>query len=117
MNTLLKLGANQNQLDTAAALLAPCRFDTNCNRSVQGTMNQMAGDLEHMLWYDDAKLEELSSYATAAWLADRPCTVKGQTGCIWPERAMLELLSQVGNQAPAKQNVIQLTDYLKSSSG
>lgn len=30
---------------------------------------------------------------------------------------MPELLSQIGNQVPAKQNVIQLKDYLKSSSG
>lgn len=36
MNTLLKLDTSQNQLDTAAALLAPCRFDTVCDRSVQG---------------------------------------------------------------------------------
>lgn len=70
MNTLLKLDAIQSQLDTAAGLLAPCHFDNNCDRSVQGTMNQMAGDIEHMLWYDDAKLEEIISYATAAWLAD-----------------------------------------------
>lgn len=111
MNTLLKLGAKQSQLDTAAALLAPCRFDTNCDRSVQGTMNQMAGDFEHMLWFEEARLEDICSYATGAWLADRPCTVKGQKDCIWPDRAMLALLNRVGDTAPTKQNVIQLADY------
>jgi len=64
MNTLLKLGASQDQLDCAAALLIPCHFDTECNRSVQGTMNQMAGDIEHMLWLDDAKLDDISSCAS-----------------------------------------------------
>jgi hypothetical protein len=94
MNTLLKLGANQLQLDTAVALLAPYRFDTNCNRSGQGTMNQMAGDIEHMLWYDSASIDETSSYRSGVWLAKRPCTMKGVKDRIWPHRAMLKLLSQ-----------------------
>lgn len=117
MNTLLKLGASQSQLDTAAALLAPCRFDTACDRSVQGTMNIMARDFEHMLWYDNAKLDEISSYSVAAWLADRPCTVKGHKDGVWPDRAMLTLLSQAVDPAPAKQTVIQLADYLSSRDG
>lgn len=106
MNTLLKLDASQSQLDTAAALLAPCRFDTHCDRSVQGTMNQMAGNFEHMLWFEEAKLEDICSYSTGAWLADRPCRVKGQKDCIWPDRAMLALLNRIGTTAPAQQNVI-----------
>lgn len=93
MNTLLKLGTNQTQLDTAATLQAPCRFDTDCNRSVQGTLNQMAGDIQHMLRFEAARLEDICSYRTGAWLADRPCTVKGQKDCIWPNKAMLALLS------------------------
>jgi hypothetical protein len=94
MNTLLKLDANQEQLDTAASLLAPCQFDTECNRSVQGTMNQMKGDIEHMLWYDNANIEDISAYKTGVWLADRPCTVKGMKDCVWPQKAMLALLTQ-----------------------
>lgn len=90
---------------------------TNCDRSVQGTMNQMAGDFERMLWFEEAKLEDICSYSTGAWLADRPCTVKGQKDCIWPDRAMLALLNRVGNTAPAKQNVVQLADYLSSRDG
>jgi hypothetical protein len=96
MNTLLKLGANQPQLDTATALLAPCRFDTDCNRSVQGTLNQMAGDIQHMLLFEQADLDAICSYRTGVWLANRPCTVKGQKDCIWPDKAMLALLNQVG---------------------
>ncbi len=117
MNTLLRLNASQSQLDAAASLLAPCCFDTNCDRSVQGTMNQMAGDFERMLWIEEARLEDICSYSTGAWLADRPCTVKGQKDCIWPDRAMLALLNRVGNTAPAKHNVVQLGDYLSSRDG
>lgn len=118
MNTLLKLGANQQQLDAAAALLAPCQFDTVCNRSVQGTMNQMAGDITHMLRFDNIDLEEISIYKTAAWLAHRPCNIKGLKDCIWPDKAMLALLSSSSsvaqeNSGATKQanNVIQLKDF------
>jgi len=95
MNTLLKLGANQQQLDSAAAHLTQLGFDAICDRSVQGTMNQMKGDIEHMLWYDNANVTELSGYRTGVWLSDRPCTVKGQKDCIWPQKAMFELLDEV----------------------
>lgn len=120
MNTLLKLDASQDQLDSAANLLAPCRFDTECNRSVQGTMNQMAGDIEHMLWFEEVRLDDINSYSTGAWLADRPCTVKGQKDCIWPERAMLALLNKAGGQIDQVQvadNVVRLADYLNSRDG
>ncbi|MEF3074901.1 hypothetical protein V2P20_07675 [Methylobacter sp. Wu1] len=111
MNTLLKLGANQTQMDSASALLAPCRFDTDCNRSVQGTMNQMAGDIEHMLRFDHTKLDDICSYRTGVWLADRPCTLKGQKDCIWPEKAMLALLTEAGrgvDSANVKNNIVHL---------
>ena len=93
MNTLLKLGANQQQLDTAISLLGELSFDTTCDRSVQGTMNQMKGDIEYMLRYENANVTDLSAYRTAVWLSDRPCTVKTQKKCIWPQKAMLALLS------------------------
>ncbi len=115
MNTLLKLDANQLQLDAVAVLLAPCQFDTDCNRSVQGTMNQAKGDLEHMLLYQNARLEDINSYRTGAWLADRPCTVKGVKVCVWPNKAMFELLLQVGSDKhPTEQhgNVVQHADVL-----
>lgn len=92
MNTLLKVGADDNHMKAAEKLLAPLFCDNECNRSVQGTMNQMAQDLGHMLIYDNASVADLSPYRTGAWLADRPCNAKGVRGCIWPGRAMLELL-------------------------
>jgi len=114
MNTLLKLGANQQQLDTAATLLAPGQFDTECNRSVQGTLNRMKGDMENMLWFDNAKLEEVSSYKVGVWLADRPCNVKGVKDCIWPKDAMLALLSPLEPHTPIAEhteNVAYMADY------
>jgi len=95
MNTLLKIGANQQQLDASAAHLSQLQFDSTCDRSVQGTMNQMKGDIENMLWYDNANVTELSGYRTGVWLSDRPCTVKGQKECIWPQKTMLALLEKV----------------------
>ena len=92
MNTLLKVGAEDRHMKAAEKLLAPLVCDNDCNRSVQGTLNQMGQDLSHMLDYDSASVTDLSPYRTSAWLADRPCTMKGVRDCIWPVRAMLELL-------------------------
>lgn len=92
MNTLLKACASQEQLDAAAAQLSGLCFDSDCDRSVQGTMNQMKGDLEHKLWYDRLDVQELLPYSTSVWLADRPCTVKGHKDCVWPIKAMFALL-------------------------
>ena len=92
MNTLLKIGADDAMMNRAAALLQSLCFDTVCNRSVQGTMNQMAGDIEHLLWFDGVKVQDVSPYRISAWLSDRPCSIKGQRDGVWPIRAMGELL-------------------------
>ncbi len=99
MNTLMKAGANETQMTAAANALGTLRFDNDCNRSVQGTMNQMAGDIENMLWYDNAELGDISAYRTGVWLADRPCTVKGVKDCVWPDKAMLALLDRIAESA------------------
>jgi len=94
MNTLLKVGADQRHMDAAEKMLAPLVCDNDCNRSVQGTLNQMGQDLGFMLEYDRASVMDLSPYKTGAWLAERPCNAKGVRDCIWPSRAMLELLAK-----------------------
>lgn len=102
VHTLLKCGANARQLDAVQEHVEPLQIDTDCNRSVQGTMNQMKGDFDHMLWYDNVNISELSASRAGVWLADRPCTVKGRKGCIWPMDAMLSLLDGLGaNKKPA----------------
>ncbi len=70
MNTLLKCGANDVQLEAAEQALRPLQVDTNCNRSVQGTLNRIKGDIEHLLWYDQANIADLSGYRLGAWLAN-----------------------------------------------
>lgn len=100
VKTLLKCGANARQLDAAHRHLAPLQVDTDCNRSVQGTMNQMKSDFDHMLWYDNVNISELLTSRAGMWLADRPCTVKGQKGCVWPMDAMLALLDRLGASSP-----------------
>ncbi len=92
MNTLLKVGADERHMNAAEKLLTPLFCDNDCNRSVQGTLNQMAQDLGHTLNYDNASVAELAPYRTSAWLAHRPCTMRGVRDCIWPDRAMLALL-------------------------
>lgn len=101
MNTLLKVGANEEQMQSAQNLLAPVYINKSNDRSVLGTLNQMKGDIEHMLWYDNAQVTECSPYKTAAWLADRPCSIKRRKegaaksakDCLWPIDDMLKLLS------------------------
>ncbi|SDS98783.1 hypothetical protein SAMN05216198_3342 [Halopseudomonas litoralis] len=92
MNTLLKGGASQAQLNAAARALAPLQCDMLRDRSVQGTLNQMKQDVEHMLWYDRVAIEHLGPYSTGAWLAERPCGVKGDKDYVWPMKEMLALL-------------------------
>jgi len=94
MNTLLKVGAEEQHMVAVEKLLAPLVCDNDCNRSVQGTLNQMGQEMAWMLEYDNISVEELASYRTSAWLAERPCNAKGVRGCIWPVRAMLELLEK-----------------------
>ncbi|WLQ14249.1 hypothetical protein O5O45_31515 [Hahella aquimaris] len=94
MNTLLKVGASEQALENAQRFLAPLVCDSVCNRSVQGTMNQMTQDLENRLWFDRSSVEDLLPYSTSAWLTERPCNVKGMKDCIWPTKAMLSLLEK-----------------------
>jgi hypothetical protein len=117
MNTLIKCGANEMQLDAIYRHLAPLQIDTDCNRSVQGTINHIKAEIENMLWYDGLDISDVSGARTGVWLADRPTSVKGQKEYIWPREAMLALLDgmAVGDKrvsqdddGPAVSNVIRL---------
>ncbi len=125
MNTLLKAGAQDELMQAAAKNLGPLQFDNECNRSVQGTMNQMAGDIEHTLMHNNFSLEDIGAYRTGAWLADRPCKIKGVKDHIRPDKAMLALLEELATglegdpeSAPKQdyeehQNVVSLDKYRK----
>jgi hypothetical protein len=104
MNTLLKCGATQEQLDTAAALLQPLAFVGGTDRSVLGTLNQLGQDIEHIIYFDALNVADMAGYAVSAWLADRPCNVKGQKDCIWPKDAFLELLDRLSGEVGLNTN-------------
>ncbi len=95
VNTLLKLGANNKKIQTAANALQALTFDNHCDRSVQGTMNRMAGDIEYMLKHDRASLEDISAYKTGAWVADQLCSEKGSKKYFRPKDAMFSLLDEI----------------------
>lgn len=93
MNTLLKTGADDALMARAHAVLGQLVCDSDCNRSVQGTLNQMGQDVGFYLASDDESVAEITGYRLGAWLADRPCRAKGVNDCIWPARAMRDLLN------------------------
>lgn len=92
MNTLLKCSATDNQLQAVADHLQPLKIDTDCDRSVQGTLNQMAQDLDPQIYYDHINVAEITGYRTSAWLASGPRTRKGHKDSLWPVREFLALV-------------------------
>lgn len=92
VNTLLKSGASEAQMDRATQLLQDACFDTITDRSVMGTLNRMAGDIEHLLWVDQAQIENVSEYKLGSWLADMVCGINKQKDWIQPNQAMAALL-------------------------
>jgi len=93
MNTLLKVGADDQIMQRAHNALSQLAFDIDCNRSVQGTVNRMAQDVAFLLRHDDNAIINLQPYSTSVWLAERPCSAKGVKDWIWPVKAMLNLLA------------------------
>ncbi|WP_322406338.1 hypothetical protein U0358_11255 [Idiomarina sp. PL1-037] len=98
MNTLLKCGANEAHLETADKYLRPLQVDSDCSRSVQGTLNRMRDEFEHQLYYDRLNIADMTGYNAGAWLADTPRSVKGQKTVLWPKDAMLTLLERLADQ-------------------
>lgn len=97
MNTLLKMGADEAVMERAHGMLGPLVCDRATDRSVQGTLNQMGQELEHILGFQNTPLTELSPYRISIRLAQPPRTVKGSKGCLWPIDAMFKLL---GGEVP-----------------
>lgn len=88
MNALLKIGANETQMQTVQTLFAPISINKYSDRSVQGTSNQVAVGVEHMLWLDNTNINDFTTYKTAAWLAERPV----KKDCIWIIESILSML-------------------------
>lgn len=92
LNTLMKCGASGEQMERAWAAVERLQIDTQCDRSVQGTLNQAGQDTEHAVNFNGVNVAEITGYQMGAWLAGRPCTVKGRKECIWPEQEFLALI-------------------------
>lgn len=97
MNVLLKCGADAVQLAAAQRYLQPLQVGARCDRSTLGTLNQMKGELEQLLWYERRSVSELNGYGAAAWLSESPRTVRGQQG-LWPRKEMLGLLTKLADE-------------------
>jgi hypothetical protein len=94
LNTLLRLGCETELIRKAADLLDALRFDTHTDRSVLATLNIAKGyDLDALLWQVPNVLD-LPPYSISARLCQRPIHLKGMrtSDCLWPDRAMQELL-------------------------
>jgi len=97
MSTLLELKADEAVLLRAQAMLGPLVCDRATDRSVLGTMNQAAQEIDHLLWFRELRLDELSPLLVNIRLAQTPRSVKGMKDCLWPIDEMFRLL---GGEAP-----------------
>lgn len=95
MNTLLQCGATHEQLETASKYISLLRIDTETDRSVQGTMNRMIQETQHMIQYYGTNVADILGYRVGANLADRPCRINKGKDFRWPRREMLALLDRL----------------------
>ncbi|MBS97741.1 MAG: hypothetical protein CMI01_03590 [Oceanospirillaceae bacterium] len=95
-NTMLKLGYPAELMERAVGLVDELSFDTTCSRSVQGTLKNMALDLEAFTW-GGTDIMDLGPYSVSAKLCERPCGIKRmkQRQFIWPAAEMQKLLEQL----------------------
>lgn len=101
MNTLLKCNATEVQMNKVAQYVQPLQVDTVCDRSVQGSMNQMAQEVEHTVYYNEVNIAEITGYRVGAVLADVPRSVKGYKHGLWPVREFLALIDALPLTDPA----------------
>lgn len=92
-NAMFKLGYPAALVEWAVGSIGELSFDTQCSRSVQGTLRTMAADLESYTW-DGSNIMELGPYSLSASLSDRPCRTKGmkESEYLIPAREMRRLL-------------------------
>jgi hypothetical protein len=95
-NTMLKLGYPAELMERAMSSFNQLSFDTQCSRSVQGTLRNMIWDLESFTW-DGTEITALAPYSISARLCERPCRIKGmrELDCLWPAKEMQKLLEQL----------------------
>lgn len=94
-NTMLKLGYEPELIEKALAHVDDLRFDTVCDRSVQGSMRTAKLQGLDGILMDVPDVIDLPMYSVSARLNERPVTTKGMkvSECLWPAKAMKELIS------------------------
>ncbi|SIQ24843.1 hypothetical protein SAMN05421647_103158 [Marinobacterium stanieri] len=92
-SAMLKLGFPEVLVERAVVQVGELSFDTQCSRSVQGTLRTMIADLESYTW-DGSNIMELGPYSLSASLSDRPCRIKGmkESEYLIPAHEMRKLL-------------------------
>lgn len=122
MNTLMKCGASGEQMERVWAAVERLQIDSQCDRSVQGTLNQAGQDTDHAIHFNGVNVAEITGYQMTAWLADRPSTVKERKEYIWPSKAFLEWLDTLSPSVVDKKaepsialsaHVVSLENYRK----
>lgn len=90
-NTMLNMGYPEALIQKALNAMGELHFDTDCSRSVQGTLRLMIQGFESYTW-GGTDIMDLGIYSLSRSLCDRPCRVKGQKECLWPARKMKAFL-------------------------
>ena len=85
-------GVVESKLKQVELMIGPIKFDTVTDRSVQGSMRVVKGDLEARL-YRAPNVMLLDSIQTSLELSHRPATIKGEW--IHPNELMLKLIAEV----------------------
>lgn len=95
-NTLFKHGFPDALIGRATDHVGELSFDTQCSRSVQGTLRTTAIDLESHTW-DGTHIMDLGPYSLSASLCERPIRIKGmkESECLWPVHEMRKLLEHL----------------------
>lgn len=86
-------GLETSLLARVGLMLGPLGVDRETDRSVLGSMREAAQDLKFGALAQTANVMDLDPITTSRWLNERPVTVHGQ--CLWPERAMQELVQKL----------------------
>ena len=93
LETLASQGTAEALLKRAALALGPLRIDRATDRSVLGSINIAALDVEIHAAHETEHVLELDPVTTSRWLNERPVTARGRL--LWPERAMAEVVAQL----------------------
>ncbi|WP_432695171.1 DUF6933 domain-containing protein [Marinobacterium sp. YM272] len=70
-NTMLKLGYPTELMERAVGMVDELSFDTQCSRSIQGTLKNTILDLEAFTW-DGSHIMDLAPYSVSASLCECP---------------------------------------------